>query len=329
MRGKSYLTISIDFELFWGVRDLLTISQYGDNILGGRRAIPMILDLFRLNKLQATWAIVGFVTFFSRQQMIQYIPSELPKYVDEKYDAYKHLRNIGENENEDPFHYGYSLVRQIQDTPLMEIGSHTFSHFYCLEKRLNFGAFRSDLTSSVGALQRLGINPTSIVFCRNQYDEAHLKEAELAGFKNYRGNQEASMYKPTSRDSDSLLLKGCRFLDSYAKITADPSAPLLVDVAGINNIRASRFLRPHIPALSILENLKLKRILDEMTIAAIMGEAYHLWWHPHNFGKNTNKNIETLVKIIEHFNYLSATYGMESKSMDQASSCTNQNSNID
>ena len=44
---KPFFTISLDFELFWGVHDVFTKDEYGNNILGARKAIPKILKLFK------------------------------------------------------------------------------------------------------------------------------------------------------------------------------------------------------------------------------------------------------------------------------------------
>ena len=41
--------ISLDLELMWGVRDHSTVAEYGDAVLGGRAAIPKMLDRFRVN----------------------------------------------------------------------------------------------------------------------------------------------------------------------------------------------------------------------------------------------------------------------------------------
>lgn len=46
--------ISLDFELLWGVRDHADRSSYGRNILGGRAAIPRMLDLFERHGVRAT-----------------------------------------------------------------------------------------------------------------------------------------------------------------------------------------------------------------------------------------------------------------------------------
>ena len=41
------LIVSLDFELFWGMLDCSTLEKYGDNVMGGRAAIPRLLELFR------------------------------------------------------------------------------------------------------------------------------------------------------------------------------------------------------------------------------------------------------------------------------------------
>ena len=44
---KGTLIVSLDFELFWGMLDCSTLEVYGENVLGGRRGIPRMLELFR------------------------------------------------------------------------------------------------------------------------------------------------------------------------------------------------------------------------------------------------------------------------------------------
>ena len=40
------LIVSLDFELFWGMLDCSTLEAYQANVLGGRKAIPQMLELF-------------------------------------------------------------------------------------------------------------------------------------------------------------------------------------------------------------------------------------------------------------------------------------------
>ena len=60
---QGVFVVSLDFELYWGVRDKLNIEQYGDNLLGVRKAIPEILRVFENSNIHATWATVGFLFF--------------------------------------------------------------------------------------------------------------------------------------------------------------------------------------------------------------------------------------------------------------------------
>ena len=60
------------------------------------------------------------------------------------------------------------------------------------------------------------------------------------------------------------------------------------------NIPGSRFLRPYDPRLRQFDELRIHRMIDEMTDAAEAGQIYHLWWHPHNFGTHANDNFAIL-----------------------------------
>ena len=52
-----------------------------------------------------------------------------------------------------------------------------------------------------------------------------------------------------------------------------------------------------------------------MTYAAKNKLMFHLWWHPHNFGANTDNNMATLNAILEHYKKLNIRYGFESATM--------------
>ena len=307
-------TISLDLELNWGVRDVYSIAQYGENILGGREAVPKILSLFQVHGIHATWATVGFVTFRSRREMMLYLPEERPKYRNSLLDPYPHLSTIGKDEADDPYHFGYSLIQKIQDVPGMEIGSHSFSHFYCLEEQSNPLAFRADLMASVKALERLGIEPRALVFCRNQYADTHLIEAKDCGFKIFRGNdnEDSAFFSSLSTSRNPLKKRACRLLDTYLDLTGDNRSQVMIDPSGLVNVPSSRFLRPYSPRLCFFESMRLHRILTAMTHCAQAGSGFHLWWHPENFGRRLVENLFFLERILVHFRDLQAKYGMES-----------------
>ena len=76
-RSKPRFIVSLDFELMWGVRETRTVQTYGANILGGRDAIPQLLDLFAAHGVKATWATVGMVLFATRAELLDALPEIL------------------------------------------------------------------------------------------------------------------------------------------------------------------------------------------------------------------------------------------------------------
>ena len=62
--------ISLDFELFWGVKDSKDIGQYWDNLAGVHLAVPKLLETFEKYNIHARWATVGFLFFNSKVLLI-------------------------------------------------------------------------------------------------------------------------------------------------------------------------------------------------------------------------------------------------------------------
>jgi len=329
------LVISLDFELHWGVRDHTPIalhrntahptSGYNANLLGVRQAIPLMLEVFTRYRVHATWATVGFLFFDNKADLLAHLPARLPEYADAQLSPYQELdgvNSIGASEGADPFHYGASLVKLIRETPGQELATHTFSHYFCLEKGQTVADFEADLLSARQAAARFGVELKSLVFPRNQFNPAYVEACGRAGITCYRGNQPSSLYRATDTISDSnLVRRALRLLDAYLPV-ARSSAPSLSQIAAARenpaepyDIPASRFLRPYSPGLRIFEPLRLRRIEREMTRAAENGLVYHLWWHPHNFGVNIAENIAALDRLLRHFDTLRREHGMASRSM--------------
>jgi len=320
---KSFFTISLDFELFWGMRDVSTIKKYGKNILGGRKAIPKILDCFQNYHIHSTWAMVGLATFENRDDLISFFPEIKPKYKNLLMDPYHDLSYLGDDEKSDPFHFGYSLVKMIQQSGNVELASHTFSHFYCLENEIR-GAFASDLKASINSLKRIGCTPETLVFCRNRYNSEHLIEAKLNGFRFFRGTEISNLYSNHNQnDHNSLMIRLFRLFDAYVNLTGHHFSIVDKDSSGLINIPSSRFLRPW--SSNLMQNIRLKRILNSMKFAAMNNLGFHLWWHPHNFGENVTENIFILNEICNYYKYLANEYGMESLTMSEAGRRLNSN----
>src|SRR4051794_24900749 len=53
--GHGRLVVSLDFELYWGVRDQRSIADYRANLLGVRDVVPRLLELFERHGIRVTW----------------------------------------------------------------------------------------------------------------------------------------------------------------------------------------------------------------------------------------------------------------------------------
>ena len=311
---KGTFVVSLDFELEWGVRDRPGAVAYRPNLLGSRRAIPRILDLFREFDIHATWATVGFLFFSTREELLASLPARRPKYNQPRLNPYLVLDSVGRGEDDDPLHFAPSLICRILSEPGQEIGTHTFSHFYCLEPGQTPDDFREDLRAAQDVARRVGVELRSLVFPRNQLSPAYLDVCREVGLESYRGNESSWAYAERSRADDSSLRRTVRLLDSYVNLTGAHCSRIAECVSPVN-IPSSRFLRPYSPTLKPFEQQRLRRITLALEAATAAGSVFHLWWHPHNFGLHTDENLAFLRQILERVAALREQGRMESRNM--------------
>jgi len=315
MRGE--FVISLDFELMWGVRDHATRDTYGANVLGGREAIPRILELFERYGIRATWATVGLLMAESRDEMMASLPPEelRPRYDNPRLSSYSYLDEVGEDERRDPHYYGMSLVRRIMDCPGQEIGTHTHTSYYPLESGPTIKNFEADLVAAIALAQQRNLTLRSIVFPRNQYDATHLAVCAQQGISAYRGNETFWPYRAAPVAQHTLPRRALRLADAYTGLLGAKTSPLNPAEGQGSDIRASQFLRPKTGMLRLVHPLHIRMIKRALTQAARTAQRYHLWWHPHNFGLKTADNLAALTDILVHFQRLAADYGMVSRAM--------------
>ncbi|MEH2512259.1 peptidoglycan/xylan/chitin deacetylase (PgdA/CDA1 family) [Nitrobacteraceae bacterium AZCC 1564] len=311
---SSKFVISLDFELMWGVRDHLTPSEYGKNVLGVRDALPRVLDLFQINGIRATWATVGMVFCESKDELIANLPSLRPSYKNHRLSNYEYLDELGTNESSDKFYFGGSLVKLINSCPGQEIGSHSFSHYYCLEEGQTPQQFEADISAAVQIARSKNIQLKSFVFPRNQYSESHLTALKHAGFKTYRGNEQSWLYTATPSKEQGYVRRLARLADHYVNLSGQ-HVPKPIRDGHLINVQSSRFLRPFSHLLERFDNRRLQRIFGAIDAAANTGGTFHLWWHPHNFGLNVLENMSLLSKIIGRYHLARERHGMVSVNM--------------
>src|SRR5665647_1293076 len=253
------LVISLDFELYWGVRDAVKLKNYQESLLGVHKVIPLLLNLFKQYNINATFATVGLLFFDNKQELLNNLPSKRPQYAVPNLSPYNgHLNIVGNNEENDPYHFGINLIQKIHHAG-QEIGCHTFSHYYCLEKGQTKEDFKEDLIHAKKIADKRGIELKSFVFPRNQYNKDYLTVCREMGFTSFRGNEKSWLFSSESFGPDNFVRRPFRLLDSYWNLSGNNCYSLeeMKDQV-ILNIPSSRFLRPYSKKLKAFENLRLK-----------------------------------------------------------------------
>jgi len=314
LTSNGSFTISLDFELYWGVRDKRALEDYKNNLDGVWSAIPQILKLFEKYQIHATWATVGFLFFKNKNELKKNLPSVLPNYKNKDLSPYEYFLSF-EIDIDNKYHFANELIYLIKNTNGQEIASHTFSHFYTMEEYSQDEAFFQDTLAFRKKTKIENIDLKSIVFPRNQVAIESLACLKDTGINIYRGNPNHWAYKDGDVNKD-FKTKVFRLLDTYINISGHKTSKV-IEEDGIYNIKSSMFLRPYSKKFAILKSLKLRRIKKAMLYAAKSGENFHLWWHPHNFGVNQEKNFKNLIEILEYYKVLEVKYGMKSKNMKE------------
>lgn len=314
-KKKSALVISLDFELMWGVFDKRGIIEYGENVRGVHLLIPRMLDLFKKYDIHVTWAVVGFLFYDKLEELKRDIPKLIPSYDNKRFSSYSHMREIKDNDYL-PYYSGLDLIKKIKNVSGQEIGTHTYSHFYCLEDGPNLIAFEEDIKKAIAIAGKYDLEISSIIFPRNQYNYENLKICYELGIKVYRGNEENFSQKPSSEKNLTFFMRFARFIDTYMNVFGHKvTYKIETTTSGLVNIPASFFFRPYGRFGQILEYFKIRRYKKAMLSAAKTNGIIHFWWHPHNFGVNQQKNLEQLEIILKYYKYLNRVYGMDSLNM--------------
>lgn len=307
-------TISLDFELLWGIFDKVGTRYKPEYFSNTRMVIPKMLELFGRNEISVTWATVGMLFAKNEEEWKSYSPEFLPSYRDQNLSAYEWAKANGVRSE---VHFAPELIDEILSTPYQELGSHTFAHYYTLMRGQSPDQFRQDLRATQTiAKDKFGVSLKSLVFPRNQINELYLGICLEEGYEYVRGNpknwfwqetQHESFEKKVFRSADCFFQVGKKSSYGIEEIDEFVDEPLILP--------ASRILRPLNPLNPLFNSVRLHRIFREMEDAAKKKEVYHIWWHPHNFGNDPNQSLRELAQLIQHFQKLREQYGMESLSM--------------
>lgn len=316
MENKGTMIVSLDFELFWGMHDVSNFEEYfnsyKNNVSGVWEAIPKMLELFKKYSVHATWGTVGLAFASPINDVNKYIPDKelWPSYDNSFQNPYPKIKKIDINSK---YYYASELIDLITKYEGQEIGSHTFSHYYCKEKGQTVEQFDADIFAAKKIAESKGISLKSIILPRNQCETDHISVLFQHGFTSYRDEENDWIHK---KIKNRKIMRGLRLIDVYLPITGQ-GGYIPRKENGIWNLMGSRMYKPFFKPLFFLEGLKIHRIKKQMLHAAKNGLTFHLWWHPHNIGVMTDFHIKQLDEVFSYYEKLKEKYGMMSLNMSE------------
>jgi peptidoglycan/xylan/chitin deacetylase (PgdA/CDA1 family) len=319
---QGIFTISLDFELHWGVFDKRDRQKREANYKNTLRVVPQMLQMFADHDVHVTWATVGSLFVKNQQEWAQFRPDVEPDYAEERYSAYKWIQKNGMPSEYHWAHFCPEEVAMIETYRGQELGTHTFSHYYCLEQQSHPQAFDADL-KAVQKVARAKFNGSmrSLVFPRNQVSPKDLKVCYDNGIMAVRSNPSGWFWKPSTNDGAGKLRRLFRTADAYIQVgsvrTTYPLSSIRVTPGEPLQLPASRFLRPWQPKYEFANKMQIRRTCQELRSAASRGEVYHLWWHPENFGDYPEQNMNNLRIVLKQFKKCKEKYGMTSWNMGE------------
>ncbi|MFN5134962.1 MAG: polysaccharide deacetylase family protein [Chitinophagaceae bacterium] len=316
MQHGGILNVSLDFELHWGRFDKVPLDATGKKYFENTRTMfPRMVELFIQYDVHVTWAIVGMLYNRTATEWNNHKPSVLPTYAQSNYSSYEWVKANGLTEPEDPYHFAPDLISLIEQVPQFEMATHTYSHYYCKEEGQTIAQFRADLMKAKEMAISRNHTFKSLVFPRNQFNEAYLTVCKELGIETVRINPDVWYWDANRKES--LRKKIFRTGDAYTSLLGNKTVALK-GIALDNRplqLPTSRLYRAWTDKSKLLNQLKMQRILGELKDAAMNARYYHLWWHPHNFGFHPEECLNELEIILKAYQQYHQQYGFNSYTM--------------
>ncbi len=295
---RGVFTLSLDFELVWGSRDLANDAagrELAALVTMARRTrdevFPQILRTLERLGIVATWATVGHL-FLEGAASPLHPALPTPRHRWRRAPWWEGVPTGTEAEH--PAFYARSLVEALRDAG-QEVGSHSFSHPVFGDEGCARAVADADLARCVHEARRMGLTLRSFVFPRNV--PGHLDLLAQHGFRSWRP-PEPTWYRwgPVPGPLVRLL-----HLHDVARAACPPTVMPRRDEFGLWQIPASATLLPidgvrrAIPMSRRV--LRATRGIDE---AVRTRRVSHLYTHPINLASDPPRMLAGLDAILEH-----------------------------
>ena len=219
------------------------------------------MKLFVKNNIHATWAVVGFLFFNNKIDLMRFVPDKSIEYKNDNLSPYPYILN-SKTLNYD-HHFAPEIISLLKNSKGQEIASHTFSHYYTMENGQTIYNFKEDIELAVYIANKSNISINSFVFPRNQCNHKYLSILSENGIRCYRGTEKNWIYKFSPSKFQTKLKRVLRLIDAYINITGYNTYFDKQSSDNIYNYPSSRFLRPYNKKLAFLDSWKIRRIKEE------------------------------------------------------------------
>lgn len=309
------LVISLDFELLWGMADVSEASDLAPVMRRVHEVVPRLLKLFETYDIHATWATVGGMMAHDDAEFLRYLPEAVSPQTAQTLRKLGIGQPGGTEKCPREILFVPELVRQVAAAPGQEIGTHTYSHYYCDHADSTPEAFAAEMRAALQIAADNGYDIQTAVFPRNQVGEVYLRAMDSIRPLIFRGAEHGWITNLCKRRP--RLGKFVWYADNYLPLQHGSYDCSEILDGGRYDVRNSRFFKPYRPKYRLLEGWKMKRYQLELHCAAKRGEVYHMYWHPHNFAEHTEINFRQMERFLAYYQKQRDRYGMQSRNMSE------------
>jgi len=295
VRPRGVFTLSLDFELIWGTRDIAGLSFARQCELERDVVIDRLLDLLHRYEIRATWCTLGhlFLDACSSGEDGRKHP-DLVRPHHRWWPQDWFAQDPCSDETTDAIWYGKSLVERIRRCPTpQEIGCHTFSHVILGDPGCSRETARSELEKCVELAREIGVDLASLAFPRNEV--GHLDVVRELGFRCYRGTEPNWYARPrvpppvrrAAHLFDVLVARTPPVVEIAERL------PDLYDVPGSMIFFPSHGARRHLPTAQ-----RVRRAHRGLQRAERERRIFHLWLHPTNLADEMEAMFAGLEAVL-------------------------------
>ena len=294
---RGVFSLSLDFELAWGSRDLFEDDSalVVDSLATREQVFEPLVGLLESLEIQATWATVGHL-FLDRAD-------DSPRGLHPDHPTPQHSWRSrpwfdgvpAGTEDTHPAWYGRSLVKRLAASG-QEVGSHSFSHVIFGDPGCSEAVADAELARCQELAAELGLPPLrSYVFPRNEAGHVHLLARH--GFTSWRPREPAwfndpDIPKPVSRAAH---------LASVISASTPPTVVSRQGAGGLWEHPGSATFLPHYGVRKLIPiERRVTRCVRGIDAAAERREVFHLYAHPINFATAPTAMLDGLAEVLAH-----------------------------